>query len=345
MISLPDDPHERALALSLAPRTLSTPLWPLLEMPVTDPRWDPLRAWLRSAVGQRRWDSERRALEALGAWTRTPADPQWPVRQRGVIRGVGAVPAGPLLAIVGARRADPYGLELAARVARAAVAQGWGVISGGAVGVDLAAHEATMAAGGQTVAVLGGGLDQRIGGARGRILAQMRSQGALISPFPCGLAPRPWVFLARNRWIAEWASAVVVIQAGVRSGSLSTARAALKVGRPVWAAPGPLDHPLHQGCHGLMNAGARCLTDPGCWAPKRGQAALPLAEVEGPPGAEAKALWQAASGEPTALSLLGVRAGLPAAEAGALAVMLELSGWLRASPGGRYARATPREEH
>lgn len=300
-------------------------------------------AWSR-AVADPRFPAlvaaERRALDRLGAWWLTPLDPDWPpgLPPLGVLRGLGRLPrAG--LAIVGARRADGYGLDITRRVARAAVERGFAVISGGAFGVDHAAHRAALDAGGDTVVVLGSGLAHPSPAAHRALFDAAIARGALVSPFACARTAARWTFPKRNAWIAGLASAVVVAQAGARSGALHTARAALAAGQPVYAAPGPMDAPLHAGCHALLAEGARVLTAPDAWAAAApAPAPAPADETLEPP--EHTALWRAAGAEPRPLAELAEAAGLPIAAAAGAATLLELDGWLRAAPGGRYARAT-----
>jgi len=261
---------------------------------------------------------------------------------------LGTLPTAPGLAIVGARSADPYGLELAGRVAQSAVQRGLSVISGGAFGIDAAAHRAALAAGGHTTVVLGSGLEKLAPAThRGLFHQVLTAGGALVSPFPCGQGAAPWTFPRRNPWIAGLARAVVVVQAGARSGTLYTARAALAAGIPVFAVPGPLDSPLHAGCHLLVGEGARLLTAVDAWqvggARPAAAAKAPRPSAASPPPF-GEALWQAAGAEPRVLAELAADAGLSAPEALALATELELSGWLRAAPGGRYARAVPEED-
>ncbi len=239
---------------------------------------------------------------------------------------------GPRVAVVGTRRADAYGLDVARRVARDAAGAGWTVVSGGAYGIDKAAHEAALDAGGRTVVVLGSGLDRPAPTAHRPLFERAARQGAVVSPFGADERAGPWTFPRRNPCIAALAQVTVVVQAPRRSGALQTARAALRLGRPVYVAPGPLDSPLHAGCHALVERGARLLGGIGAW---RGAEAVELpaeAEPEVP-------LWAAASAEATPLAELAARARLPVEDAARQATLLELRGWLRSSPGGRYARA------
>ncbi|MBU0550739.1 DNA-protecting protein DprA [Myxococcota bacterium] len=302
-------------------------------------------------------DEERAELKRLGATALHPGEAGWPrgcphpantQRSQGsepvALRVMGTLSAG--IALVGARGADPYGLDLTARLARAVVEAGLAVISGGAFGVDAAAHRAALEAGGRTLVVLGAGLSHPSPKAHMGIFEAARRRGAVVSPFPCAQAATRWTFPKRNAWIAGLAEAVIVVQAGRESGALQTARAALKLGRPVWVAPGLMDSPLHEGCHALVDEGARLLTHINAWRAAH-QPQLPLdAGLDAPlrlPAVEARALWMAASVEARPLAELALAAGLSAAEAAPLATRLELEGFLSASPGGRYARRNPKE--
>lgn len=308
----------------------------------------PLMTWRALVSGplQQRLAAELAALRAIGGWFLTPLDAGWPATlpPDGVLRGLGRLPPGPMLAIVGARRADPYGLELAGRVARAAAERGVPVVSGGAFGVDIAAHRAALAAGGDTVVVLGAGLDKASPSAHRGTFRQAAERGAVVSPFPMGLGAARWSFPQRNPWIAGLAAGCVVVQAAERSGSLQTARAAMRLGRPVFAIAGSMDNPLHAGCHALVGEGAQLLTAADAWvaqvAPDAGRPAPSDDGPDGPP--HGWALWAVTTDEPTTLERLADAAGLAVPEASAMATTLELSGWLRRAPGGRYARSRPR---
>jgi len=203
------------------------------------------------------------AAASLGARAITLLDPDYPRELAGmalpppVLFVRGRLPAAPAVAIVGSRLADGYGLEIAARFARYLAAAGVVVVSGMARGIDAAAHEGALAAPlGRTVAVLGWGLGIGYPAGQARLAAAIAARGALVSEFPCDAQPRPWCFPVRNRTIATLAAVTLVVQATPRSGSLLTARHARKLGRPVYAVPGPVFSPLSWGPHALLRRGA-----------------------------------------------------------------------------------------
>jgi DNA processing protein len=163
----------------------------------------------------------------------------------------------PAIAIVGTRHATPYGLRVAAKLARDLVAKGMAVISGLALGIDGAAHRGALDGGGITWGVLGCGLDMVYPISHKNLAEEMvAAGGALISSYPIGVAPSPGNFPARNRIISGMALGVVVVEAPERSGALITAREALEQGREVFAVPGSIDSVGHRGTHNLLRQGA-----------------------------------------------------------------------------------------
>ena len=189
-------------------------------------------------------------------------DPGYPVLLRAIadppdrlyVRGT--IPSGPMIAVVGSRRATPYGLRVAERLARELAGLGVVVVSGLARGVDAAAHRGALAAGGQTVAVLAGGLDRIYPPEHASMAVQIAGQGALLSEARDGTAPLPGLFPVRNRIISGLSRGLVVVEAAERSGALITARMALEQGREVFAVPGSIENPLTAGTHGLIRDGA-----------------------------------------------------------------------------------------
>jgi DNA processing protein len=178
-----------------------------------------------------------------------------------IVSWAGTLPDGPALAVVGTRRPSPNGLEVARALGRGLAAAGVTVVSGMALGIDSAAHEGALQAGGPTVAVLAGGADVAYPRSKRALHGRIREHGAVLSEAPPGFAPRRWCFPARNRIIAALASATIVVQAAARSGSLITAELAMDLGRDVGAVPGsPLDW-RSAGTNALLRDGATVVRD------------------------------------------------------------------------------------
>ena len=160
------------------------------------------------------------------------------------------------VAIVGARAATPYGLGMARRLAADLARLGIVVVSGLARGIDAAAHEGALEAGGRTVAVLPGGLDVIAPAHHAQLARRIRGSGALASEHPAGTRVFRGSFLERNRLIAALSAATVVVEAAERSGALSTATVARRLGRIVLAVPGDIDRATSRGCNALIRSGA-----------------------------------------------------------------------------------------
>ena len=257
----------------------------------------------------------------------------------------GELPQAPAVAVVGARRASRYGLEVAGWLARECAAAGAAVVSGFALGVDAAAHRGALAAErGRTVAVLGCGLDIDYPRGHRALGAEMRTRGALLTEFPPGVEPRPWQFPVRNRLIAALARAVVVVEAAPKSGSLVTARLALELGRELLAVPGRLTDELALGPNALLADGAAPALVPADLLDAIGLERAPAGSTRGPapggppPGldADGRALWTAAADEARAAEALAAAAGLAIERALVALLSLELGGHLRRFPDGRY---------
>jgi DNA processing protein len=161
------------------------------------------------------------------------------------------------IAIVGARQATSYGVQVTEALARDLSRLGFTIVSGMARGIDAAAHRGALAAGGRTIAVLGCGLDVVYPPEHGRLRAEIAQSGSVMTEFPPGTRPLASHFPRRNRILSGLALGVVVVEAAEGSGSLITARLALDQGREVFAVPGPLDAPLSRGPHGLIKQGAK----------------------------------------------------------------------------------------
>ena len=156
------------------------------------------------------------------------------------------------LAVIGARASTPYGEQLARDWSGQLCDLGWLVVSGGAYGIDAAAHRGALAAGGLTACVLATGIDVAYPRAHEELLARIADSGLLISESPLGSQARRQRFLTRNRLIAALTRATVVVEAAMRSGTTSTANSAYGLNRPVLAVPGPVTSAMSAGCHHLI---------------------------------------------------------------------------------------------
>lgn len=163
-------------------------------------------------------------------------------------------------AIVGTRAATNYGEYVAGDLAAGLVERDVAVVSGGAYGIDGAAHRGALASDGETVAVLAAGIDVPYPAGHSALLYRVGRSGLLVSEYPPGVRPTRRQFLARNRLVAALAGATVVVEAGVRSGAANTAAWAKALGRQVCAIPGPITSSSSMGCHSLINEGAALVT-------------------------------------------------------------------------------------
>jgi DNA processing protein len=172
----------------------------------------------------------------------------------------GKLPPSFMVAVVGSRRATPYGLHLARRFGRELAERGVTVVSGLARGVDGEAHRGALEAGGLTIAVLPAGLDAIYPPEHRELAEAIAYQGALVTEMPEGTAPLPGRFPVRNRIVSGLSRGVLVVEAAQRSGALITARLALEQGREVFALPGNIDNPLTEGTHALIGDGAKLVS-------------------------------------------------------------------------------------
>ncbi len=213
--------------------------------------------------------SPRTRAEAVGARIITRADREWPQQLRDLgprepyalwVRGAADLRLLALrsLAMVGARACSLYGEEVA-RSWSASLSSEWTIVSGGAFGIDAAAHRGALAAEGCTVCVVAGGVDVPYPRAHELLLARIADDGLIVSESPPGESVRRQRFLSRNRLIAALTRATVVVEAAERSGTIATARAAWSMARPVLAVPGPVTSPTSAGCHRMIREGEALL--------------------------------------------------------------------------------------
>ncbi|CAM5746374.1 hypothetical protein STAFG_1726 [Streptomyces afghaniensis 772] len=235
---------------------------------VSGKRWKGLLA--RAEVARPRADLAV-AREAGVRFVR-PGDAEWPgqlddlgdARPLGLwVRGRASLRMWALrsVAVVGARACTEYGAHMAATLAAGLAEQGWVVVSGGAYGVDGAAHRGALGAGGATVAVLACGVDRPYPRGHTQLIGRIADQGLVIGELPPGDHPTPSRFILRNRVIAALTRGTVVVEAAHRSGSLVTARAAQRLGRYTMGVPGPATSGLSAGVHELLRGEAALVTD------------------------------------------------------------------------------------
>lgn len=263
------------------------------------------------------------------------------------------------IAVVGSRHASPAGLDHARRFAAALSEHGYLITSGLALGVDGAAHAGALDAGYATVAVIGTGVDVPYPRQHKVLADRIAAEGVLVSELPPGTGPRAAHFPQRNRIISGLSRGILVVEAGLRSGSLITARLALEQGREVFAIPGSVHNPLARGCHQLIRQGAALVESvsdiieelSGWTAPKavgggdrpgRAAAAVPNPVTKSglpaplPEGLEPReiAVVEALGYDPRSTDDLCSATGLPADQLMQALLTLELQGLVANVPGG-----------
>ncbi len=307
----------------------------------------------QAIVNFRDWgqiEVELARLAAAGAAVLTQDDPRFPARLKQIpypppvlfCRGE-LLPQDELaVAMIGTRGASYYGLKSARRLAGALASRGVTVVSGLARGIDTAAHQGALENGGRTLAVLGCGLDTIYPPENRRLYDAIPERGALLSEFPLGTPPEARNFPIRNRIISGLALGVVVVEAGLKSGTGITVQCALDQGREVLAVPGPIDSPTSLGPHRLIQQGAKLVQDVEDILqelPLRPHLVRPPAA---PPGQVAESQATAPPEDPI-LALLGSdplqleellqASNLPAAQVLSHLTLLELQGLIKELPG------------
>lgn len=312
------------------------------------------------------WEAEFERAEKFGVAIVTPADSGYPPDLASApghplvlyVKGDVKALAKPSVALIGTRRATPYGLDQAYRFAHDLAEDGWAVISGLALGIDAEAHRGALSAHGVTVGVIGSGLD-RFYPEENRALARemVEKGGAVVSEFPFGREPDTQTFPQRNHVVAALAKGVVAVEAPVKSGTLITTGIAADLGRTVMAVPGRVDSRSSCGCLRLIRDGARLvrnardveeelgnLFSPAEPGKPRGRAKVAAADgrssaeaVEPPFTVEEAIVMREIDAEGVAVDELIRRTGLSAGKVNALVMTLRLKGRVRFFPGNRVA--------
>jgi DNA processing protein len=300
-----------------------------------------LGAQLGAKLGERHGDIRELSVSSPGypAGLRDLSDPPERIYLRG--SDLPAVPGA--VAIVGSRAASAYGVDQARRLASDLARMGFVIVSGLARGIDAAAHRGALEAGGRTVAVIPAGLDAITPRHHRPLAEEIAALGTLLSEWPHGDPKGLGVFVQRNRLIAALAAATVVVEAASRSGALSTAASAHRLGRAVLAVPGDVDRETARGCHALLRRGAGLceqaadvLDAIGRRTPKAPrESASDHAAVRTP---EARVL-AALDPVPRTVEALAAAAGLGVAETLAALLALRWAGAALARPGQRWTRS------
>ena len=292
----------------------------------------------------------RRAGLLAVAWS----EPTYPLALAAIVdpspvlwlRGEVGVLAAPAVAVVGSRAGSPYALAVAERLSAELAERGIVVVSGLARGVDSAAHRGALAARGQTLAVLGCGADLVYPREHASLAVEIAGAGALVSELVPGTSPHPRFFPQRNRIISGLSRAVLLVEAGEKSGSLITARCALEQGRDVLAVPGNVLNGRNRGGHALLRDGARIvetaddiLEELGWEAPRRQEPARATTRDgrRGRPTAD-PVLQSLVPGELSGLDEMAERSGFSPAKLLTRLFELELQGLVRRAGGGRFVR-------
>jgi DNA processing protein len=283
----------------------------------------------------------------------TPDDPRYPTLLAAVpsppaldVRGSFEPDDALAIAIVGARAATAYGLEVAESLAGELAARGVTIVSGLARGIDTAAHRGALAAGGRTIAVLGSGIARVYPPENQGLAEKIIGQGAVVSQFARDAEALPFHFPLRNRTLAGLTQGVVVVEAAERSGALITAGLAGDLGREVFAVPGRITSPASRGANALLKDGAKLvqywsdivveLSEP--WRSRIAAAGASIATTAppAPESDEGRMLELLNVDEAQHIERLIARAEIDAARAGAALTALELTGWARQLGGQRW---------
>lgn len=309
-------------------------------------------------------DQDLEVARRLGARVVCPEDEEWPTGLDDLdcpphclwVRGDArlAEVCARSVAVVGARSATAYGEMVATEMAAGLGERGFTVVSGAAFGIDAAAHRGALALGSTTLAVLAGGVDRPYPSAHARLIDRIREVGAVLSEVPPGAAPTRSRFLQRNRMIATMTQGTVVVEAGLRSGSLNTARTAAEHHRVVACVPGPVTSMMSAGCHETVRAGIAVLVTDAAEAAdaigELGRDLVPPRRAAARPGDDldetaARVLAALPVRRGVTVARLTVVAGLSGASVAGVLGRLELAGLAERDGQGWRCGAAARQPH
>lgn len=254
-------------------------------------------------------------------------------------------------AIVGTRSPTVYGKQVTTLIARELVEEHFVIVSGLARGIDTVAHETALNTKGATIAVLGCGIDTVYPRINEDLARRIAVNGLIVSEFPIGTAPDTFNFPRRNRIISGLSAAVVVVEAGEKSGSLITARYALQQGREVCAVPGPIHSPLSRGTFDLIKEGATPVRSGRELAESLTAVTAPLVVASGSEhrqlaesifSEEERRIFEGLSDEPMRIDTIAEQHGMPIADLFVMLLNLELKGHVQQCSGQQFVRVTSR---
>jgi len=264
------------------------------------------------------------------------------------LKGKGGLLFPPAVAVIGSRKATEGGRRVAQTIGRLLAEAGITVISGLALGIDGSAHRGALAGGGRTAGVVGSGLGVVYPASHRSLWARIEEEGVVVSELQPQERARAFHFPKRNRMIAALAQAVIVVEAGRKSGALITVDQALELGREVLVTPGSVENPQAVGSNMLLRDGARALVAPelvieelaglGVRGSSPGEGLSEASEPHPSVPAGLASLWAALSSDPRAIDEVAGKADLTVGEALAGLATMELEGWVQQCPGMRFKR-------
>jgi len=302
-------------------------------------------------------DDEMRKIECAGITLLTWNDPMYPRLLREIynpppllyMKGSLSPEDDWSVAVVGTRGVSPYGRQVAQRLATGLVRNGLTVVSGLALGVDGEAHRAALAAGGRTIAVLGGGFNHIYPSDHRHLAERIAKQGALLTEYGLDVRPEAGNFPARNRIISGLSLGTVVVEAGKQSGALITAHMAAEQGREVFAVPGNILKDTSTGCNHLIQQGAKAVLNVRDILEELNLSGKRVVEQktarrEMPVSREERQLLQKLNFDPLHVDEVSRQLNLPVAQVSSMLVLLELKGLVRQVGNMKYVRLNEAEE-